>query len=372
MNDILSYQAAVVEEHGAEFSIETVRGGPLAPDEVLVRVVSVGVCHTDVVARNGDYPVPVPIVLGHEGAGIVVAVGDAVHDTAVGDHVIASFVACDECSTCKAGRPALCQFAFEENFLARRPDGTSPLSGADGSALHGRFFGQSSFGEYAICPEKSLVVIPNDFDLKLAGPLGCGVQTGAGAVLNSLRPAAGSSIAVFGVGAVGLAAVMAAKIAGCSPIIAVDRHESRLALARELGATETLLATGAEDVEELKRLSDGGLEFAIDTTGNPGVVRTAIDSLRVAGVFGLIGAAKFGTEVSLDLTHMLFGRVFRGIIEGDSIPREFIPQLIEYHRAGQFPLERLYEYFTLDQVEQAIEASESGRVIKPVVLFDTA
>lgn len=164
---------------------------------------------------------------------------------------------------------------------------------------------------------------------------------------------------------------MAAKIAGCSTIIAVDRHESRLALARELGATETLLARGAEDVEELKRLSDGGLEFAIDTTGNPSVVRIAIDSLRVAGVFGLIGAAKFGTEVSLDLTHMLFGRVFRGIIEGDSIPREFIPQLIEYHRAGQFPLERLYEYFTLDQVEQAIEASESGRVIKPVVLFDT-
>jgi aryl-alcohol dehydrogenase len=364
-----TFPAAVVASYGAAPVVENVTFDELRPDEVLVKVVSSGICHTDEVARAGDYPVPTPIVLGHEGAGVVVAVGDDVTYVATGDHVVMSFVWCGECSTCRAGRIALCQRAFEVNFLAVRPDGSCTLRREDGTALHGRFFGQSSHAAYAVCPESCLVKIPRGFDLTLAGPLGCGVQTGAGAVLNSLQPARGSSIAVFGVGAVGLSAIMAAKLSGCAVIVAVDRHPSRLELARELGATHVLLAAGDDDVVKLRDISDGGLEYAIDTTGNPVVVRTAVDALRVAGVFGLIGAAKFGTEVSLDLTHMLFGRIFRGIIEGDSVPREFIPTLIEHYLAGRFPVDRLYEYFTLDQLSEAVQASETGQCVKPVILF---
>ncbi|MFJ3473442.1 NAD(P)-dependent alcohol dehydrogenase [Microbacterium maritypicum] len=361
--------AAVVDSHGAATRIAQLQLDEPRADEILVKVVSAGVCHTDVVARNGDYPVPTPIVLGHEGAGIVEAIGSDVDDIAVGDHVVLSFVACGNCSTCLVGRPALCQSAFEQNFLAQRADGSSSLRAEDGTSVHGLFFGQSSFSTRVLAPARSAVVVDPDFDLKIAGPLGCGFQTGAGAVLNSLRPEAGSSIVVFGVGAVGLAAIMAAKIAGCSEIIAVDRHESRLNLAAELGATHTLQVGVVDVLAEIKERVPGGVGYALDTTGNPGVVRQAIDSLRVAGVFGLIGAAKFGTEVSLDLTHMLFGRIFRGIIEGDSVPREFIPRLVAYQQAGHFPIEKLIRYFSLDQLEEAIAASESGEVIKPVIAF---
>ena len=363
-----SVRAAVVALPGSRFELKTLNLEPPRADEVLVRVVSAGVCHTDAVARAGDYPVPTPVVLGHEGAGVVVAVGHEVTDITVDDHVVMSFVACGRCSTCRAGRPALCQHALERNFSAQRADGSTSLTSEDGAPVHSHFFGQSSFATYALAPAASIVVIDKDFDLRLAGPLGCGFQTGAGAVFNSLRPDPGSTIAVFGVGAVGLAAVMAARIAGCGTIIAVDRHQSRLDLALQVGATH-VVAAGDDVVEEVRALCDGGTEFAIDTTGNPGVVRQAVDSLRVAGVFGLIGSAKFGTEVTLDLTHMLFGRIFRGIILGDSTPRQLIPQLIEYQRAGLFPIEKLITNYRLDDIEEAVAASERGHALKPVLLM---
>jgi aryl-alcohol dehydrogenase len=358
--------AAVVESYGSRSRLETLVLESPRADEILVRIVSAGVCHTDAVARAGDYPVPTPIVLGHEGAGVVEQVGDDVADIRVGDHVVLSFVACGTCSTCATGRPALCQFAFDRNFLARRPDGSTTLVRDDGSPVHGLFFGQSSFSTHVVAPASAAVVIDPAFDLALAGPLGCGFQTGAGAVLNSLMPAPGSSIAIFGVGAVGLAAVMAAAIAECDPIIVVDRHPARLGLAVEFGA-HVAIPAGDDVVDRIREASDGGVEFALDTTGNPSVVRGAVDALRVAGQFGLIGASKFGTEVTLDLTHMLFGRGFRGIIEGDSVPRDFIPQLVRFYQEGRFPIDRLIEHFSLEQLDEAMEASESGRVVKPVI-----
>lgn len=363
-------RAAVLEEHGSRFHVDDLELEAPRADEVLVTLVAVGVCHTDAVARAGDYPVPTPVVLGHEGAGVVAAVGADVTDVRVGDHVVLSFVACGTCTTCRAGRPALCQYAFERNFLATRPDGSTTLRRPGGGTVHGLFFGQSSFGSSVVAPASSVVVVDPEFDLRLAGPLGCGFQTGAGAVLNSLRPDPGSSIAVYGAGAVGLCAVMAAGIAGCTTIVAVDRHPGRLELARELAATHTVLVEEGTDVADAVRASsDGGVEYALDTTGSPTVVRQAVDALRVAGVFGLIGAAKLGTEVSLDLTHMLFGRVFRGIIEGDSVPRQFIPELIEHHRAGRFPIEKLVQFFAFDEIERAFAASESGEAVKPVLLY---
>ena len=292
MNTRTAVRAAVVAKPGAAFEIGDLQLESPRADEVLVRIVSAGVCHTDSVARAGDYPVPTPVVLGHEGAGIVEKVGADVTDVSIGDHVVLSFVACGECSTCTAGRPALCQLAFEMNFSAERVDGSTTLSDVHGNTVHGRFFGQSSFSTYAVAPASSAVVIRPDFDLRLAGPLGCGFQTGAGAVLNSLRPSAGSTIVVFGVGAVGLAAVMAASIARCSRIIAVDRHARRLDLATELGATDVLNADGLDVVGAITSLLGGGVDYALDTTGNPHAVRRAVDSLRIAGTFGLIGAAE--------------------------------------------------------------------------------
>lgn len=362
-------RAAVVRLPGSKFELRTLALEAPRADEVLVRVVSSGVCHTDAVARAGDYPVPTPVVLGHEGAGVVVAVGQEVRDIAVDDHVVMSFVACGRCSTCRAGRPALCQSALECNFSAQRADGSTALRTEDDKPVHSHFFGQSSFATYALAPAASTVVIDREFDLRLAGPLGCGFQTGAGAIFNSLQPDPGSTIAVFGVGAVGLAAVMAAAIAGCTTIIAIDRHQSRLDLALQVGATDFVLAGEQDAVAAVRALCDGGTEFAIDTTGNPGVVRQAVDSLRVAGVFGLIGSAKSGTEVSLDLTHMLFGRIFRGIILGDSNPRQFIPQLIAYQQAGLFPIEKLITYFPLEDIEKAVMSSEDGQTVKPVILM---
>ena len=360
-------RAAVLSASGAKFEMQALRLEAPRTDEICVRIVSAGVCHTDAVARAGDYPVPTPVVLGHEGAGVVEAVGSAVTDVAPGDHVVLSFGACWTCATCRQGRPALCQYAFERNFLAQRPDGSSPFV-ADGGATHGMFFAQSSFAEYALAPAASAVVVDKALPLELAGPLGCGIQTGAGAVLNSLAPDIGASIAVFGVGAVGLSAVIAAGIAGCAEIIAIDRHPSRLQLATELGATTTIEVAGGDVVEQIRAITNGGVEYALDTTGHPVVVRQAIDALRVAGTFGLIGAAPLGTEVSLDLTHMLFGRTFRGIIEGDSVPREFIPRLVEHYLEGRFPIDRLVQFYELDELEAAVHDSETGSVIKPVLL----
>ena len=364
----VTVRAAVLPQRGAPFEIRELLLEPPRADELVVRTVATGVCHTDSFARDGHYPVPVPVVLGHEGAGVVEAVGADVHDVRVGDHVVLSFAHCGRCPTCRAGRPALCRSAYEQNFAAQRADGSTPLSAPDGSPVHGMYFGQSSFSTAALAPAASAVVVDDDVDLTVAAPFGCGFQTGAGAVLNSLAPAPGSSIAVFGAGTVGLCAVMAAVIAGCSTVVAVDRNPARLALAEELGATHVLEA-GERVLASLRQIGGGGVDSALDTTGHPGVVRQAVDALHVAGTFALVGSSALGTEVTLDMPHMLFGRTFRGVIEGDSVPREFIPQLIEHHRAGRFPVDRLVRRFPFDQIEAAVAAAERGEVVKPVLTF---
>jgi aryl-alcohol dehydrogenase len=362
-------RAAVVERPGAPFELQELELAGPRPDELLVEVAAVGLCHTDLVARDGDYPVPTPAVFGHEGAGIVREVGAAVADFAPGDKVLMSFAACHRCAHCRGGRPSYCKSAFEYNFGCARADGSSALSRA-GERVHGHFFGQSSFATAALVAAADAVPVAPDADLTLLAPLGCGIQTGAGAVLRSLRPSVGSSIAIFGTGAVGLSAVMAARVAGCSPIVAVDLHADRLRLAAELGADATIVSgEAATTVATIQEATGGeGVDHALDTTGNPTVVRTAVDSLALAGTFGLIGASKEGTEVSLDMTHMLFGRTFRGIIEGDSVPQDFIPELIALQAAGRFPFERLIEHFPLDEINRAAELSLRGDLIKPVLV----
>jgi aryl-alcohol dehydrogenase len=233
--------------------------------------------------------------------------------------------------------------------------------------MHGNFFGQSSFATYAVVEARNAVAIPESAPLELVGPLGCGIQTGAGAVLNVMQPREGQSLVVFGVGGVGLAGLMAAKIAGCDPIIAVDRLPARLALARELGATHTLESKGAETLAEIRKITGGGAHFALETSAVPEVFRLAVDSLRGLGTCVLVGSARAGTEVSFEMPWLQGGRTVRGVVQGDSRPREFIPRLVDLFMEGRFPLDRLVTRYDLAEINRAAADATSGATIKPVL-----
>jgi aryl-alcohol dehydrogenase len=361
-------RAAVTESQCAPFAIEELELGELRPDELLVEVHAAGICHTDLICRDQWMPVPLPAVLGHEGAGIVREVGAFVTNVKPGDRVAMSFASCGACANCLRGRSSYCREIFERNFGASRPDGTSVLS-RNGEVVHGHFFGQSSFATHAVATARNVVKLPDDVDLAIAAPFGCGIQTGAGGVLNVLQPEPGSSVAVFGTGAVGLSAVMAAVIAGCTTIIGVDVRPARLELARELGATHTIDAGAVADVAaEIGRITGGGAAGTLETTGVPRVLRTAVDALAPAGTCGVIGAPALGTEVALDVNNILaFGRVVRGIVEGDSIPELFIPSLLELRRQGRFPVERMITVYDFDRIDDAVRDAEEGTTIKPVL-----
>jgi aryl-alcohol dehydrogenase len=360
--------AAVTSEKGGPFTLEELELGELRDDEVLVAVSASGICHTDLICRDQWLPVPLPAVLGHEGAGVVSAVGSAVTKVAVGDRVGMTFDSCGTCICCRRGKPTYCHQFFEHNFAAARAaDGSSALS-RGGEPVHAHFFGQSSFATSAVARERNVVAIDSDIPLDIVAPFGCGIQTGAGAVLNTLRVPAGSSIAVFGTGAVGISAVLAAVIAGCQTIIGVDLLATRLELARELGATHVIDASSADAVEEIKRITGYGVDFSLDTTGSPAVLRSCVDALAPLGVAGLIGGSPGGTEVSLDMTDILVGgRTLRGVVEGDSVPEIFLPMLIRFWEQGRFPVDRFMKHYDFDAIEEAAHDAEEGRTIKPVL-----
>ena len=290
--------AAVAREPRAPLSIEELHLDDIRPGEARIRLVAVGVCHTDAIVRDGIYPTPLPAVLGHEGAGIVEAVGSAVTTVKPGDHVIMSAAYCTHCLQCRTGHPAYCENIFAEDFGGRRTsDGTAAFSTPEGEEVSSHFFGQSSFATHANVVESSLIRVPSDVPLESVAFFGCGMQTGAGAILNELRPPAGSSVAISGSGAVGLAAVMAARVAGATTIIAIDVHDSRLELARELGATHVINARSADTTERLLHITGGkGVDFILDTTAAPQVLTKLAKSLGIRGTLALVGAAKPGTE----------------------------------------------------------------------------
>jgi aryl-alcohol dehydrogenase len=359
--------AAVVESGGAPFALENVELGELQSDEVRVRIVASGICHTDLLIREGTFPTPMPVVLGHEGAGVVEEVGAAVTRVKVGDHVGCTYGSCGGCRMCAHGHPFHCTEFFERNFLATRTDGTTALS-RGGTPVHSHFFGQSSFATAAVIPERSVVAIPDDVPFEVVAPFGCGVQTGAGGVMNVLRPLPNSSIAIFGAGGVGLSAVMAAVICGCSPIISIDVRPGRLAIAQELGATHLVNAAEVDPVEAINQLTGGGVEASLETSGVPGVLRQAVDVLGPDATCGLIGAPPLGTEEHLDVNGLLsVGRGIKGIVEGHSVPQVFIPKLIDLWRAGRLPIDRLVRVYDFDQINQAAEDALAGDVVKPVL-----
>jgi aryl-alcohol dehydrogenase len=241
----------------------------------------------------------------------------------------------------------------------------------DGAALsgdvHGSFFAQSSFATHALATASNIVRVPRDAPLELLGPLGCGFQTGAGAVLNSLKVRAGSSIAILGVGAVGLAAVMAARIAGAGPIIAVDINPQRLVLATELGATHTINARTEDVAARTTEITGAGVNYSLEITGLPKMLRLAVDLLAPLGIAALIGGAPAGAEAAIDMNGLLAGRTVRGIAQGDSVPQIFIPTLIDMHRQGVFPFDRLIRFYDFEDINAAVEDTRRGDTIKAVL-----
>ncbi|MFF3354762.1 NAD(P)-dependent alcohol dehydrogenase [Streptomyces sp. NPDC002917] len=364
----ISVTAAVVREKGGLFTFEDLTlDTVLRPDEVLVKVVATGLCQTDIHVRDQALPTPLPVVLGHEGAGIVERVGDAVSTVTPGDRVVMSYQACGHCTPCLSGKPAYCALSFPANFGGSRLDGTNALH-AGGEEIHGHFFGQSSFATHALATERNVVKVDDeDIPLELLSPLGCGLQTGAGAVLNSLKIEAGASVVIIGAGTVGLAAVMAAKVAGASPVIAVDIVPERLGLARELGATHTVNAKEEDTAARIAELTGGGADYVLEITARPEMLTLAVDALAPLGTAALIGGAPAGAHAPVNMNALLGGRTVRGIAQGDSIPQLFIPQLIDLYRAGRFPFDRLITFYGFDQINEAATDTRTGAAIKPVL-----
>ena len=359
--------AAVVREASGKLQVETVQLDEPRADEVIVRIAGTGICHTDLAARNQYLPFPLPGVLGHEGAGVVETVGRAVTKVKPGDHVVMGWTVCGTCPACRAGQYVFCDLFFPYNIAnGSRPDG-SPTIHSGTEVLHGHWFAQSSWAHHAIASERSVVKVRDDVPIEMLAPMGCGVMTGAGAVMNSLKAGPGQSIAVFGCGTVGMSAVMAAASSGLTTIVAVDTVPVRLEFARELGATHTVRAGSGDTVAQVIAATDGGPEFSLECVGNPKVFRQAVDVLPRRGICGLVGAVAPNTEVALNMDLIMNGRAVRGIIEGDAIPDLFIPKLIDLYVAGKFPFDRLITYFDFSDINHAIEEMESGRVIKPVL-----
>lgn len=361
----MKVRAAVAYEGQDQLSIEELDLSGPSPDDILVRVVGCGLCHTDVKALAGGMGVPKPAVLGHEGAGIVESVGERVTNIAPGDHVVLTFDSCGACRACTAGDPAYCSQTTALNFTDGRFG--QPGTFAKGSQhIHGHFFGQSSFANFAIAKPRNAVVVSKDAPLEILGVLGCGVQTGAGAVMNSLQPPPGSSIAIFGVGPVGLSAVLGATIRGCAQIIAVDVLPQRLELAKRLGATHAVLAgPDTNPGSAIRRNFPGGVNYALDTTGRSEIGQHAIAALAPKGHFGFVTIPAGGLHLNM-YTVFLQGLSVRGIVQGDSVPHVFIPHLVDLFLAGRFPFDRFLNRYDFSQINQAIADQASGKAVKPV------
>lgn len=356
----LTAKAAIVEEPGAAFRLDQVDVDPPGPGQVRVEIRACGVCHTDMIMQEGHLPVPFPAVFGHEGAGVVEAVGRGVTNVAPGDTVLLSFHSCGTCAACEDHQPGYCGEFVPRNFLGALGSGEGGVH-RNGSQIGSNIFGQSSFATYALAHADNVVKVDPELPLALLAPLGCGIQTGAGTVMETLCLEPGESIAIFGAGAVGLAAVMAAKVMGAASIAVVDLHSSRLELAGELGATEV-----ASDVGRLV----GPYNYIVDTTGAPDLVQRAVGLLATRGTLALVGAYP-PVPIELDLSAVMsMGRRIIGVVEGGIDPQFFIPRLIDHYRAGELPLEKLVRFYPFSAIEEAFEASKSGEVIKPVLTME--
>ncbi|RDL04588.1 aryl-alcohol dehydrogenase [Streptomyces sp. HB202] len=361
----MRFDAAVLRSYEDPFAVEEVilNAGP-DDGEVLVRIAGCGMCRTDLAVRRSAGRSPLPAVLGHEGAGVVVETGGPDTGLSPGDHVVLSFDSCGHCRSCLGAAPAYCDDFAALNLFGGRAENATRFTVAAGGTLAPRWFGQSSFAAYAMVPARNAVRVDPALPLELLGPLGCGFLTGAGAVLNSFGAGPGDTVAVFGAGAVALAAVMAATAAG-AVVVAVDRHPERLSLAEKFGAIPLPAASG-DLPGRIRRLTDGGARFALDTTGSAPLINDALRSLRPRGHLGLV--ARLHTELPLQTGTLDRGRSISHICEGDAVPALMIPRLTGLWQAGRFPFDQLIRTYPLAGINEAEADCEAGRVVKPVLI----
>lgn len=360
--------AAVAHSLRSPFSLEDVELPDLGDTDVLVRIVAVGVCHTDIASRDGQLPAPFPAIVGHEGAGVVEQVGKLVGKVTPGDHVVLAPDSDGTCERCASGEPTYCERFLELNVQAGTNGSTAQL--ADGRRASIKYFGQSSFAHFAIASARGVVKVRKDLPLRLLGPLGCGIQTGAGTVMNGLRPQPGSSIVILGTGAVGLAAILGSVVSGCATIIAVGRSDSKLELAQQLGATDVINTTRVPDLgSAIRAVVPHGVNFVVDAAGVDTLIGMALTGLARRGTLGLV-AVPPSAERKLDVpwaSALLQGQTVRGFMEGNSIPDIFIPRMIDLHSKGRFPFDKFVRFYPFAEINRAIEDQRNGIAIKPTL-----
>jgi Zn-dependent alcohol dehydrogenase len=341
------------------------------PNEVLVEIAAAGLCHSDLSVIDGVRPRVMPMVLGHEAAGIVREVGPGVSGLVAGDHVVFSFVPmCGHCLPCASGRPVLCEPGARANIAGTLLSGSRHFTNADGQTLH-HHLGISAFSHYTVVAQESLIKIDQTLPLETAALFGCAVLTGVGAVVNTARVEPGTSVAVFGLGGVGLSTVLGARAAGAFPIVAVDLLEVKLALARELGATHTLNANNGDVVEVIKELTGGGVHYAFESVGNERVLVQAYQATRRGGTTVTIGLPHPSRQFSIPAVSLVAEeRTVKGSYMGSAVPRRDIPRLIGLYQAGQLPVNRLLSReIRLDEVNSAFDGLASGATVRQVIRF---
>lgn len=366
-------RAAIAWEAGKPLSIEEVDVMLPKAGEVLVKVVATGVCHTDAYTLSGDDPEGVfPSILGHEGGGIVEMVGEGVTSVEVGDHVIPLYTAeCGECKFCTSGKTNLCQAVRETQGKGLMPDGTTRFY-KDGQPIY-HYMGCSTFSEYTVLPEISLAKINKTAPLEEVCLLGCGVTTGMGAVLKTAKVQPGDTVAIFGLGGIGLSAVIGARMAGAGRIIGVDINESKFELAKELGATDCINPkTFDKPIQEvIIEMTDGGVDYSFECIGNVNVMRQALECCHKGwGESVIIGVAGAGQEISTRPFQLVTGRVWRGTAFGGVKGRSELPGIVEQYLAGEFGLQEFITHnLDLDQINDAFDLMHKGESIRSVVHF---
>ena len=362
----MKIEGAVLRSSDGTYELEDLNIRQPQAGELLIRIVGVGMCHTDLLPRRSDYTAALPIVTGHEGSGVVEEVGPGTEGYEIGDHVVLSFDACRTCTNCISAHPAYCDTFFARNLTGTGMGHDVVVTDGNGAPVSARWFGQSSFASHTIVRAANAVKVARDLPLELLGPFGCGIQTGAGSILVALNVRAGSSLIVYGVGGVGLSAIMAARIAGATTIIAVDLNPPRRDLALELGATHAVDGARHDLLDRLLDLTRGGAQFALDTTGVPAVIDTAVNAIRPTGICGLVGVQR--GDLVLAPRTLAVGRTVTGILEGDAVPHVLIPQLLELWRQGRFPFDKMIKTYPLTHINEAEQDTIAGKTVKPVLL----
>jgi len=362
-------KAAVLYETNTPLKVEKVTLDEPQANEVLVKIMATGVCHSDLHFMKGEMPVPVPVVPGHEGAGIVEKVGPGVTTLQPGDHVVMMVAfSCGKCRYCIEGKPTMCVENLPIQSMATLPGGGIRLHKGKQALNH--MFGLASYAEYAVVHERSCVKVREDAPLDVLCLLGCGTSTGIGAAINSTGIKPGESIVIFGCGGVGLSAVMGAKLAGAGKIIAVDTLDKKLKMAQKLGADHLIDASVDDPMIKVMELTGGGADYALECIGNVNVMTQAFASIRFGGKLVVVGMAPLGSLLSIATYEFLLGKTISGTVQGDINPQIDIPRYIDMYMNGKLPIDKLItKTYGLDQINEAFEALEKGQVIRSVIKF---